>query len=215
MLCYQTPIPGATELGGRVSCGGMIYEELRELWNKGGFAGLARKLPAPFLIPLEPWVRTAPSRRTQPGPMFPPGPGFPGEADVTDTLRSPPGSLTLVHSHLGDRFPAAGVALQLVQKTERNVYAHIAVGRSDNNDVIVDQPSVSRFHADLRVSDKGFIVRDAKSRNGTRRNADSVGDTQGQILTSGDVVAFGDACFVFCLSNEAAVAQALGRLTAK
>jgi hypothetical protein len=192
----------------------MVYEELRELWNKGDFAAIARKLPAPFLIPLEPWVRAALSRQTQPGPLFgansaPPGP------DITATIRSPPGNLTLVHSQLGDRFPALGVAIPLVQKTERNVYPHIAVGRSDNNDVVVDQPSVSRFHADLRVSDKGFVVRDAKSRNGSRRNTELVGDTQGLELSSGDVVAFGDACFLFCLSSDPAVAHALGRLTAK
>jgi hypothetical protein len=196
----------------------MIYEELRDLWMKGGFAAVGPKLPVPFLLPLEPWVRNASPRRTQPGP----GPlralvaqPFPEDLDITDTSRNPRNSLSLVHSQLGDRFPAMGVAIQLVRKTERNVYAHIAVGRSDNNDVVVDQPSVSRFHSDFRTTEGAIHVRDAKSRNGTRRNGEPVGDAQGHKVNPGDVVAFGDASFLFCLPTEHDLAQALGRLTSK
>jgi hypothetical protein len=170
----------------------------------------------PFLLPLEPWVRNASPRRTQPGPMRGlVAPAFPEDLDITDTSRNPRNSLSLVHSQLGDRFPAMGVAIQLVRKTERNVYAHMAVGRSDNNDVVVDQPSVSRFHADFRTTDGAIHVRDAKSRNGTRRNGEPVGDGQGQKVNPGDVVAFGDASFLFCVPNEQGLVQALGPRTTK
>ena len=205
----------------------MVYEELRDLWAKAGLSMVVPKLSTGFLLPLEPWVRSATPRRTQPGPLGPlraaspdpeltlHRPAFPEDLDVTDTSRNPRNSLSLVHTQLGDRFPAMGVPIQLVRKTERNVYAHIAVGRSDNNDVVVDQPSVSRFHSDFRITDGVIFVRDAKSRNGTRRNGEPVGDAQGQKVTSGDVVAFGDAAYLFCLPNEADLTRALGRAGAK
>ncbi len=189
----------------------MTYEELRRLWTQGGFTAIEKHFNAPILIPLEPWVRLAVPRRTMAGP--PVRPRALDDLDVTGTGRNALATMSLVHSQLGDRFPAMGVALQTAAKTDRNVYAHIAVGRSDNNDVVVDQPSVSRFHADLRLVGGIFSVRDAKSRNGTRRNGEPVGDVSGQPLQSGDVVTFGDANFLFCALNDRDLATALGRLS--
>lgn len=41
------------------------------------------------------------------------------------------------------------------------------VGRSLENDIVIADPSISRFHARLEVHDFGVIVRDLGSRNGT------------------------------------------------
>ncbi len=50
----------------------------------------------------------------------------------------------------------------------------VAIGRDDSNDVVLADPNVSRFHAEvLRVGD-GFEIRDPGSRNGTRVDGEIV-----------------------------------------
>lgn len=43
----------------------------------------------------------------------------------------------------------------------------VTIGRMDNNDVVLDDESVSRFHAWLQQDAKGWTLVDADSRNGT------------------------------------------------
>ena len=43
----------------------------------------------------------------------------------------------------------------------------IIVGRDDAADVIIDNPSVSRRHAEIRLGDNGWEVEDLGSSNGT------------------------------------------------
>jgi ABC-type multidrug transport system ATPase subunit/pSer/pThr/pTyr-binding forkhead associated (FHA) protein len=44
----------------------------------------------------------------------------------------------------------------------------LTIGRDPANDVVLDDPNVSRFHAEVRPLEGGFEVRDLGSRNGTR-----------------------------------------------
>jgi hypothetical protein len=56
----------------------------------------------------------------------------------------------------------------VVEKTRENVFkARITVGRTGNNDLKLDDPSVSRFHAWLEPTDEAWVLVDAGSRNGT------------------------------------------------
>ncbi|MFB6263850.1 MAG: sigma 54-interacting transcriptional regulator [Bradymonadaceae bacterium] len=41
------------------------------------------------------------------------------------------------------------------------------IGSSPENDVVLDDPSVSRFHAVVEVGDEGYLLRDRESKNGT------------------------------------------------
>ena len=43
----------------------------------------------------------------------------------------------------------------------------IVVGRDEGADVIIDNPSVSRRHAEIRLTDDGWVVEDLGSSNGT------------------------------------------------
>jgi len=43
----------------------------------------------------------------------------------------------------------------------------IIVGREDGADVVIDNPSVSRRHAEIRLGDDGWEVQDLGSSNGT------------------------------------------------
>jgi pSer/pThr/pTyr-binding forkhead associated (FHA) protein len=58
----------------------------------------------------------------------------------------------------------------VVEKTKDNAFQRrVTVGRTSNNDVVLDDASVSRFHAWLQQSDGGhWSIVDAGSRNGTQ-----------------------------------------------
>lgn len=56
----------------------------------------------------------------------------------------------------------------LVEKTKDNAFQRrITVGRTANNDVVLDDQSVSRFHAFLELGEGGWALTDAGSRNGS------------------------------------------------
>lgn len=68
------------------------------------------------------------------------------------------------------------------------------IGRVPGNDVVVDDDSVSRRHAELRKSGPGFAVRDLDSANGTFVNGERVTEAP---LRPGDVLKFGVVEFTY------------------
>jgi FHA domain len=77
-----------------------------------------------------------------------------------------------------------------------------AVGRLETSTLVVHDPSVSKFHALMRWSeaDSSCYVRDAGSMNGTFVNAIALGE-QEQQLVDGDGLSFGDAQFLYVLTD--------------
>lgn len=73
-----------------------------------------------------------------------------------------------------------------------------ALGRAPENDIVIEDPSVSSAHGELTwQSEPGVVaVRDLGSTNGTFINGAQVGD-QFAILSDGEVLSLGDAAFVF------------------
>ncbi len=56
----------------------------------------------------------------------------------------------------------------VVEKTKANAFQRrITIGRTGNNDIVLDEASVSRFHAWLEQVGQEWVVVDAGSRNGT------------------------------------------------
>jgi DNA-binding NtrC family response regulator len=53
----------------------------------------------------------------------------------------------------------------------RTIGDRCAIGSHESNDLIVDDPTVSRFHCELRVDLRGVRVRDVESTNGTLLDA--------------------------------------------
>jgi hypothetical protein len=82
----------------------------------------------------------------------------------------------------------------------------VTVGRTPNNDIVVPDVSVSRFHAYLKKDEDGvFWLQDATSTNGTTVNGlqvPSQGDGLPAMLKSGDDLRIGQVEFTF-LSAEA------------
>ena len=71
----------------------------------------------------------------------------------------------------------------------------IIVGREDGADVVIDNPSVSRRHAEIRLGDGGWEVQDLGSSNGTFIRGTKI---QGpHTLALGDEIGFGKFSIVF------------------
>src|SRR3990167_7703882 len=87
------------------------------------------------------------------------------------------------------------------------------IGRSSKADIQVDQDSVSRHHAKIRVDGTRITVEDMGSTNGTIVNDEHIEDTMR--LRNGDLVKIGRTIFKFIASNniEAASHDEIYRMT--
>lgn len=77
------------------------------------------------------------------------------------------------------------------------------VGRDPQNDVVINDGSISTFHADLRLENGVHILRDAGSTNGIRVNGDRVTEAN---LNDGDLLRFGSIAGTYVGTKVAAVA---------
>ena len=76
-----------------------------------------------------------------------------------------------------------GVAIPILKPS-------VSVGRDQDADIVIDDPTVSRKHAEIVRSNDGFVLLDLDSKNGTFVNETKVGQT-GQSLKDGDEIRFG------------------------
>lgn len=70
----------------------------------------------------------------------------------------------------------------------------LTVGRRGNNDIVIDDPAVSRLHAHIRWQGGHFVLQDVSGRGRTRVNGIQV--TQ-HVLQQGDVLRLGEASLVY------------------
>jgi len=73
--------------------------------------------------------------------------------------------------------------------------ASIIVGRDETADVVIDNPSVSRRHAEIRLDDSGWVVEDLGSSNGTYFKGQKIDHPQS--IGLGDEIGFGKFSIVF------------------
>ena len=71
----------------------------------------------------------------------------------------------------------------------------IVVGRDEGADVLIDNPSVSRRHAEIRLGDNGWEVEDLGSSNGTFLRGHRIEGPQS--IGLGDEIGFGKFSIVF------------------
>jgi serine phosphatase RsbU (regulator of sigma subunit)/pSer/pThr/pTyr-binding forkhead associated (FHA) protein len=71
----------------------------------------------------------------------------------------------------------------------------ITIGRSTENDIVIKDPYSSNQHAFIYPSDRGYVLRDNNSKNGTFLNSERI---QGQIeLKKGDEILIGSTRIIF------------------
>lgn len=78
-----------------------------------------------------------------------------------------------------------------IKKSLTTFPSMISVGRTLNNDIVIEDVRVSKFHALFRIRDQGFELEDAGSVNGTRLNSEPVHKGSPRVVRSGDRIAFG------------------------
>ena len=79
------------------------------------------------------------------------------------------------------------------------------LGRGSDCHISVPDPMCSRVHAIVHYEDERWVIRDAKSRNGTTVNGQKVEEAS---LDTGHVVGIGSVEFELHLSEEPATADA-------
>lgn len=106
----------------------------------------------------------------------------------------------VVPEQRGQQAPAELVVSRGADEGLRYAVPHtgLTIGRRRESDVVLDDPTVSRAHAELSVREGGFVIADSGSLNGTyvnRRPVD-VGE-----LADGDEVWIGKIRFVFRITG--------------
>ena len=66
----------------------------------------------------------------------------------------------------------------------------VTIGRDGSNNIVIEDPRISRQHASILTEPTGHRVRDLGSRNGTRVNGKVV-EVEGHLLRNGDQIALG------------------------
>lgn len=93
-------------------------------------------------------------------------------------MAEPPGAILVVHSGVAE--PG---------QIPLDEASHI-LGRLPHADIGLENPYVSRKHAQIGFSDDGYFIRDLGSKNGTYVDGDRLGDGR-RILEGGELVEFG------------------------
>lgn len=120
------------------------------------------------LVPLEPWVAAAPPVNiTAPGAH-------------------------VVATGAGRQVPVLGAACYPLA-----LEAAMAVGRAGGAALVIDQPTVSRIHAEITWSRGAFSMVEKGSYNGTLLNQRVLQPGESIELRNGDVLIFGEAQLLF------------------
>lgn len=105
--------------------------------------------------------------------------------------------------------PTAGepLVLEVVkQPHSKNPFAMgVTIGRVESNDIIIDDNSVSRFHAWFQFDEKTHVwtLTDAESKNGTWVDGRKVEARQHVPMADGTLIKLGQARFRFLLPDSA------------
>jgi two-component system cell cycle response regulator len=75
----------------------------------------------------------------------------------------------------------------------------VTLGRDPQNSVVLESDSVSRRHAVIEITDKGRVLRDLDSTNGTYLNDIQI---KSAVLSQNDMVKIGDTIFKFLSGNN-------------
>lgn len=104
-----------------------------------------------------------------------------------------------------DGLAEADVGLELfplVKKPGASFPDRITIGRTHNNDIVIDDHSVSRLHAYVRQADGGWVIADAGSKNGSRLRGTRLEPRREQPLASGAALQLGEVELTFYMASD-------------
>jgi hypothetical protein len=92
--------------------------------------------------------------------------------------------------------PPPAMRALLVGDDRRTVLSgdRVVLGRSRDCDIVLDDPNVSRHHAELFLDTRGWTIKDLESTNGVKLNGERVGSA---LLNPGDEITLGLARLTF------------------
>jgi hypothetical protein len=90
----------------------------------------------------------------------------------------------------------------LAKKPGASFPDRITIGRTPNNDIVIADHSVSRFHAYLRLDGKAWVVADAGSKNGSWLGTATLEARKERKVASPSVVRVGDVDLTFYLAPD-------------
>jgi hypothetical protein len=117
-------------------------------------------------------------------------------------------SLTLEETLEVPLLPASGEAelelelFPLVKKPGASFPDRITIGRTQNNDIVIVNHSVSRLHAYVRQAGDGWVVADAGSKNGSWLRGAPLEPRREQALPSQVVLRLGEVELTFYVAND-------------
>jgi hypothetical protein len=111
--------------------------------------------------------------------------------------------MSFLPSSPGVLVPRAGFYVYPVRRRAESEYPFVTIGRDDTCDVMLEDASVSSFHAYIKEFERGrYTIQDSRSRNGTRVNGIAVarrGEGAPRLLCSGDTLRIGAVPVSFLL----------------
>jgi hypothetical protein len=131
------------------------------------------------------------------------GPSQPGPGTLTMTLDEEMGE-RLDEASARGKFTPESAEMELyplAKKPGASFRDRITIGRTNNNDVVISDPSVSRLHAYVRQAE-GWLVADAGSKNGSWLGHVALEPRRETALPPGAVVRFGDVRMTFFRSVD-------------
>lgn len=90
---------------------------------------------------------------------------------------------------------------QLSLQVEKETFT---IGRSNDNNLILSDKSVSRHHAEIKKTKEGYLLTDLGSYNGTKVNEKL---TQSVLLKDNDKIKIGLTSLIFLVEKKDAVSQ--------
>lgn len=105
----------------------------------------------------------------------------------------------MVHVNLESRL------FRVMKRGETGFPNKITVGRSANNDVVLEHPSISKFHAFFTLNELNYNyeLTDVNSMNGTKLNGSPLTSMKKREVENGDVLTFGgELTFLFLLARD-------------
>jgi pSer/pThr/pTyr-binding forkhead associated (FHA) protein len=85
----------------------------------------------------------------------------------------------------------------------------INIGRKSDNDIVLSEQHISRYHAQLRARDGKFILVDLRSTGGTSVNGERISEAQ---LIPGDVISIAGIPLIY---GESSMADQIDQFTAR